>query len=212
MRMCSRSKSRRHRNRAIALAALATCAPASALAQSVAADGSPSEIRLALPVTASVASQCGFASGAAPNGAYSAPNLYSAFAHDFAFRLACNVPLRVAVVSANGGLLSPDGGIGAGYTNLAPYTVALNLTGNAGVTSVSAACAARDLSAAAATPCSFRGPASPARGLLLNGASNQDAESYLRVSAAAYADSGDGILVASPVYADTLTVSISASL
>jgi hypothetical protein len=210
MRMCIQP--RRHRLCAVALAASMWLAPAGAFAQSAVAGGSPSEIRVALPVTASVASQCGFAAGAAPNGAYAAPNLYAAFNHNFVFRLACNVPLRVAVVSANGGLRASGAPPAAGYSNLAPYVVELNLAGNVGVTSVRAACAARDLSAAAAAPCSFRGPASTTRGLLLNGPSSQSAESYLRVSAPAYADSGDGILVASPAYADTLIVSVSASL
>ena len=168
--------------------------------------GNPNHIDLSIPVTASVASRCGFSIG----GTYSATDLNGGFTHDFTFALQCNLASRTAVVSANGGLLAPGATPPSGYTRLAPYHVALNLVGNPGVAGASADCEAAALAAAAALPCTFRGPATTSSGLKLGGASSNVAGSYLRVSAPLYA--GTGKLVASSEYADVLTVTLSAAI
>lgn len=167
--------------------------------------GSPNNIPLAIPVTASVSTSCGFAT--APNDTYFAPNLDQGFSHDTAFVLQCTAPLRVAVVSSNGGLLTP-GAAPSGYTALAPYTVSLNIVGDGGVTA-SGACAAATLTATAGATCAFRGPSTAAQGLKLNAPSNNQAGSYVRISAPIYA--GPSTLLASTGYADTLTVTLSVS-
>jgi len=171
----------------------------------VVSGGNPNHLDLSMPVTASVANRCGFALG----GTYTAPEVNAGFSHDFAFVLQCNVPSRVAVESLNGGLLAP-GAPPAGYAAFAPYLVTLNLVGNAGVTAVSANCDAQALITNATSPCSFRGPATSGQGLRLGGASSNVAGSYLRVSAPVY--SGSKKLIASPAYADTLTVTLSVAL
>jgi hypothetical protein len=171
------------------------------------AGGSPDRIIVAIPVTASIAVRCAFAANAAPSGTYATPDLNVGFTHDFLFALQCNAPSRVAVVSANGGLLAPLGVPPPGYTFLAPYRVTLALVGDAGVPAVNAECGAQALTAAAAFSCPFRGPASTSQGLKLAGSSSGASGSYLRVSAPVY--TGAEILVASPAYDDTLTVTLS---
>lgn len=187
------------------LAGLSACALAgTASAQTYYAGGAPAV--LSIPVTASVGGSCGFAT--APTATHNFPDLDTGFSADTGFVLNCNGASRIAVVSANGGLrsLAPAPG---GYTNIAPYTVAVHMVGNAGLTS-DASCLVADLSASAATPCTFRGPVTPSVGLKLNGPSNGQAGSYIRVSAPVYAGSDN--LVASSAYEDTLTVTLSASL
>jgi hypothetical protein len=191
---------------AIAMFALTSAAAAQTTAV---AGGSPNKITIALPVTSSVAARCTFASGAAPSGAYTVPNIDDGFSHDFSFSLDCNLPLRVAVVSANGALVAPTGPLPPGYSSRAPYNVTLNIVGNALGVSANASCESQSLAASASTPCSFRGPASTSAGLKLTGAADRGDASSLRVSAAAYAQSET--LVASSAYTDTLTVSVSAS-
>ena len=101
---------------------------ATAQAQTTAvAGGSPNHIDLAIPVTASVANRCGFTIG----GIFTAPDINAGFTHDFEIVLTCNVASRMAVVSANGGLLAPVPDPPAGYARLAPYRATLNLVGNA---------------------------------------------------------------------------------
>jgi hypothetical protein len=167
--------------------------------------GSPDHIDLAIPVTASVANRCGLTIG----GTFTSPDINAGFTHDFEIVLTCNAASRMAVVSANGGLLAPVPTPPAGYARLAPYRATLNLVGNGGVTA-NAGCDIATLAAAAAAPCSFRGPASPTQGLRLSAPSIGAPGSYLRGSAIPYA--GTGTLVASPSYTDTLTVTLSMSI
>jgi hypothetical protein len=172
--------------------------------------GSPDHLELALRVTASVAAQCGFADGAAPQGSYVAPDIEAGFTHEFAFSVQCKGPSRVAVESRNGGLRIPVVGIPAGYSGLANYRVTLHLVGNTGVPVANADCEASSLSVAALQPCEFRGPSSATRGLLLAGPSARISGSYLRIGAARR--TGGDILVASAAYADTLTITLSAAM
>ena len=196
---------------ALILAVVAAClaaGPASAATTAYAVgQGSPNNIPLAIPVTASVTASCGFAADNAPNDSYFAPNLDQGFTHDTAFVLQCATPLRMAIVSANGGLLT-SGAAPAGYSALAPYNVTLNIVGDGGLTA-NGGCTAATLSAGSGSPCSFRGPASTTQGLKLNGPSNSQPGSYVRISAPIYA--GSSILLASTGYADTLTVTLSVS-
>lgn len=181
--------------------------PAIANAQTTAvAGGSPGHIDLAIPVTASVANRCGFTIG----GTFAASDINAGFSHDFVIVLQCNVASRMGVVSTNGGLLAAVGEPPQGFARLAPYRATLNLVGDTGVTTVNAVCDVATLTADAAAPCSFRGPASPSQGLRLSGPSRGTVGSYLRVSAVPYA--GAGTLVASSTYADTLIVTLSMSI
>jgi hypothetical protein len=192
----------------MSIVALLCATPAYAQATAV-AGGNPDRIDVAIPVTASIATRCGFATGAAPSGTYNTPDLNNGFTHDFTFKLQCSGPLRVAVVSAHGGLSASVGTPPPGYTAFAPYQVTLSLAGDAGVPQASAACDAQALVLTASPPCSFRGPASSDQGLRLDGSSGGVSGSYLRVSAPVYA--GTGNLVASSAYRDTLTVTLSTS-
>jgi hypothetical protein len=192
---------------AIAAACLAA-GPASAATTAYAVgEGSPNNIPLAIPVTASITTACGFAPNAAPNDSYFAPSLDQGFTHDTSFTLQCSTPLRMAIVSSNGGLLTP-GAAPAGYSALAPYNVTLNIVGDGALTA-NGTCTAATLSAGSGSPCTFRGPSSTTQGLKLNGPSNNQAGSYVRISAPIYA--GSNILLASTGYADTLTVTLSVS-
>jgi hypothetical protein len=162
-------------------------------------------IALPVPVTASVGGICAFATGAAPSGSYDAGAIdTTAWTHDFTFEIECNTASRVAVVSTNGGLKNATAVSDAGYTNLAPYTVLLNLDGD--TTTASASCAAATLVSAGS--CSFRGPASTTAGLQLAGPSDDEPNSYVRVSAPAFP--GPDVLI-NGNYADTLTITIAAA-
>ena len=187
-----------------ALFAAGSTASAQGLSQTVYVGG---DISLPIPVTASVGGMCEFATGGAPAGSYDAGAIdTTAWTHDFEFTIECNTASRVAVVSSNGGLKNATAVSDAGYTNLAPYTVLLNLDGDS--TSASASCAAATLLASASSPCAFLGPASTTAGLQLTGPSEDETGSYLRVSAPAY--SGPDALIAGS-YADTLIVTIAAA-
>jgi hypothetical protein len=192
---------------AMAAACLAAGSASAATTAYAVGQGSPNNIPLAIPVTASVTASCGFATNAAPNDSYFAPNLDQGFTHDTAFILQCSTPLRMAIVSSNGGLLTPAAAP-AGYTGLAPYNVTVNIVGDGAVTA-NGSCTAATLAASAGSPCTFRGPASTSQGLKLNGPSNNQPGSYVRISAPIYA--GSNILLASTGYADTLTVTLSVS-
>jgi len=170
------------------------------------AGGSPANISLALPVSASVAAHCSFS----VDGIYDAPEITAGFTHDFSMTLKCGTATRVAVVSANGGMLAAIVAPPPGYSRLAPYDVALSLVGNSGVPTATATCSAATLTSTAGTPCTFRGPATASQGLRLGGSSTAASGSYLRVSAPPY--SGAQTLVASTTYADTLTVTLSATI
>jgi hypothetical protein len=173
------------------------------------AGGSPSNIVLSIPVTASVGGRCGFAPGMAPNGSTNVGEVNNAFSADFPFTLECTVPFRAAVISQNGGLLASSVAPPSGYTNLAPYLVDLNLVGDVGVTPASATCDTGDLKTSSGATCTFKGPATASQGLRLNGSSYDVAGSYLRVRRAAYA--GAQILAAANTYADSLTVTVTVS-
>jgi hypothetical protein len=173
------------------------------------AGGSPSNIVLSIPVTASVGGRCGFAPGMAPSGSTDVGEVNNAFSADFPFTLECTVPFRAAVISQNGGLLASSVTPATGYTNLAPYLVDLNLVGDAGVTPASATCDTGDLKTSSGATCTFKGPATAGQGLRLNGSSYDVSGSYLRVRRAAYA--GAQILAAANAYADSLTVTVSVS-
>ena len=170
--------------------------------------GSPNNIVLGIPVTASVGGACGFATGTAPNATYTFANFDAGFSQDTGFTLNCNGPSRLAVVSANGGLLASAPTV-TGYTNLGAYSVVVNMAGNGGVSST-ATCAASTLTASAASPCALRGPVTPTVGLRLGVPSNGQTGSFVRVTAPAYA--GSDVLIASSAYTDTLTVTLGASL
>lgn len=167
--------------------------------------GSPNNIVLSIPVTATVGAQCGFES--APDATYNFPDLDLGFTQDTGFTLACNNASRVAIVSQNGGLLA-SGTAPAGFTTLAPYSVTLYLEGDS--TTATGTCEVATLTASASSPCAFRGPASTTEGLELSGAATSTTGSYVRISAPVYTDTAN--LVASSGYADVLTVTLSAAL
>lgn len=168
--------------------------------------GSPNSITVPIQVTASVGGACGF--DIAPDGDYFFANLDLGFTQDTVFAINCNGASRVAVTSANGGLLA-GGTAPNGFSLIAPYTVELSLVGDDSVTAA-ASCAAADLALSAASPCSFRGTASEIVGLELGGPADGTSQSYVRISAPAY--SGPEALVAASGYEDTLTVTLAASL
>lgn len=195
---------------ALAALGVALLPHAAAAQQTVYAAGQPGVVggfaTLPVHVTASVGGHCGFATGSAPSGTYSQPDFdVAGLNHDFSFVLDCTGPSRVAVVSANGGLLT-GGSVPTGYTTLAPYTVTLNLVGS--TATATGSCDVATLTASAGTPCTFRGPVSASQGLLLNSTSVSQPGTYLRVSAPAY--SGSSALVGG-TYSDTLTVTVSAA-
>ena len=193
------------------LAGLATCAFAGTAAAQTAyavGQGSPNSIVLSIPVTASVGGSCGFATGVAPDAVHNISDADLGFTRDTGFTLNCSGPSRIAVVSQNGGLLT-TGQAPAGYTLSLPYTVDLNMVATNGDIAA-ASCLAETLTAAAASPCSFRGTANLTTGLRLGSASVGQGGSHVRISAPAY--SGGGVPVASAAYADTLIVTLAASL
>ncbi len=189
-----------------AVSAVAIASPAAAQTTAYAVgQGSPNQIALSIPVKASVGGRCGFKAGTAPSGTYNQPNFdVTGLNHDFVFELDCTGPSRVAVVSTNGGLKT-GGTVPAGYTTLAPYTVALNLVGSS--TTATANCLAATL--VTGSTCSFLGPASTTVGLRLAASSLNQTGSYLRVTAPPYTAASPQLVAGS--YADTLTVTISAS-
>ena len=183
-----------------------SAAPASAQLSGTVYEGQ--SIPLSIPVTASVGGRCQFATNGAPTGNFDAGLIDQVtWSHDFGFTIDCNTAARVAVVSLNGGLKAPTAVSDPGYLGLAPYTVTLNLDGN--TVDTNASCLVETLKATAAGPCSFRGPASTTAGLRLSGPSQNQTQSYLRVSAPAY--TGPGTLISSNAYADTLTIPIAAA-
>lgn len=109
-RSANRSDTARGRRSLAALTGTALCLASAGVAAQVTAvvGGNPSNIMLSIPVTASIAPRCSFASGAAPGGSYANADIRSGFSHSFTFALQCNSASRVAVQSANGGLLAAD--------------------------------------------------------------------------------------------------------
>ena len=164
----------------------------------------PTEIRLSIPVTASVGGRCSFAAGRAPTGNFNQPN-FDVTGLDFnvPFDLECTGPSRVAVVSANGGLKTNAAPV-AGYAALAPYNVTLNLAGSNLV--ANATCTADTL--VAGSTCSFVGPATTTQGLRLAAASINQTGTSLRITAPPYASATQ---LVDGTYSDTLVVTVSAS-
>lgn len=194
----------------LAGAAASLTAPAAAQTTAYApGDGSPNSIALTVDVKASVGGRCGFAELGAPNGSFDQRNFdVTGFSHDFLFSLNCTGPARVGVVSSNGGLKT--GGIAqSGYAVLAPYDVSLHLVSNTPMTA-DATCAAATLVASTGTCSAFLGPASTTQGLRIGAPSTNQTGSYLRVAAATYNQAVGPTLIAGE-YADTLTVTLSAS-
>ena len=168
--------------------------------------GSPSNIQLSVPVTASVAEQCGFAPNGAPDDTYNAGDIRNGWTHDTAFTLECNGPLNMAVTSLNGGLLA-SGTPASGYANLEVYSVTLHIAGDSG--SAEATCTTDLLlHTLGSSSCGFYGTASTSVGLNLNGSSEDQSGSYIRISnGTGY--TGSQTLIASNTYTDTLTVTLS---
>lgn len=172
-------------------------------------DGSPNSVDLQINVLASVGGRCGFADLGAPSGSFDQRNFdVTGFSHDFLFSLNCTGPARVAVVSSNGGLKTA-GTAPSGYAVLAPYDVSLHLVSNTPLTA-DATCAAATLVAGTGTCADFLGPASTTQGLRIGAPSTNQTGSYLRVAASAYNQAVGPTLIAGE-YADTLTVTLSAS-
>lgn len=187
------------------LAVFAVPAQAQSVPGTAYAGGSPGNITVSVPVRATVGSQCGFATGAAPSANLNVGQIDVAnWTFDVPFTLECTGPSRVAIVSTNGGLKTAGTITDPGYAGLAPYDVAVNVARTGATTTGN--CAAADLSASAATVCQLRGTASTSVGLLVNAPSFGLTGSYVRVSAPAYA--GPAVLVAG-TYSDTLTVTVS---
>ena len=186
------------------LIGLLTAGTAHAQSQTAYAGGTP--VVLTIPVTASVASRCGFAEGAAPSGSFNKDNFdREGLSAQFGFSLNCTGPSRVAVSSANGGLQSA-GAAGAGYANRVDYTVTLNLAANDG-SSVQASCSA--LTLASGGSCSFAGAASTTRGLRLAAAAVNQPGSFVRISAPP--QTGAAILIQG-AYSDSIIVTVSPGL
>ena len=197
----------------LAAAAIAAAAPVSSISAQTTVyapgDGAPNSASLQVNVLASVGGRCGFADLGAPGGTFDQRNFdVTGFSHDFLFSLNCTGPARVAVVSSNGGLKTA-GTAQSGYSVLAPYNVSLHLVSNTPATA-DATCAAATLVAGTGTCAAFVGPASTTQGLRIAAPSTNQTGSYLRVAAAAYNQMVGPTLIAGE-YADTLTVTLSAS-
>ncbi len=183
--------------------ALPASAQTTAYAPGQGASG-PADVRLSIPVTASVGGRCGFAAGLAPAGNFNQPD-FDVVGLDFTvpFSLDCTGPSRVAVVSLNGGLKA-GGTAEPGYTTLAPYNVTLNLVGSS--LTANATCTADTLTTG--STCGFLGPASTSRGLRLAASSLNQSGTSMRITAAPYSNPAQ---LVQGTYSDTLVVTISAS-
>ncbi len=165
--------------------------------------GKPATAVLTIPVKAMVGGRCGFMT--APNANLDVGQIdTTGWSKPVQFVPQCTAMWRIAITSANGGLVTPATGLPAGYGNRAPYDVALNIVTDAGVV-VPAPCTAASLQNVAGATCDFKGTASPTQGLLLT-RSFERGPSTITVSAPAYA--GPDVLV-SGTYQDTLTVTVS---
>ena len=194
-----------------ALAMSATAASALTTAYAADENGNPTSVNkivLSIPVTAQVGTSCAFATNGAPNDSYDVSNILSGFTHNTGFVLQCTSPLRMAIVSANGGLLVSSVTPPAGYSNLAPYNVQLHIAGDSLTSADSPLCNAATLTTGGT--CSYAGTASTTQGFHFAGTSNLVSGSYVQISAPTY--TGSNVLVASSGYSDTLIVTLSASL
>lgn len=184
----------------IAASIVPTCA---SFAQGTATyGGARDRVEIQVPVTASISGRCGFSS--LPSSSVQLGNLEDGFSREIPFILNCNTPMRMAVLSRNGGLEAPVKPM-AGRVNRLDYTVTLHLVGTGGTTAV-ASCEASSLAASSTASCDFRGTASATRGLRLPNGSRREEGSYLRIAAPATPG-----LVASDAYTDTLALTLSPS-
>lgn len=192
----------------ILLLILCLSAAGAASAQSVQtayAGGSP--VVLTIPVTVSIENRCVFADGAAPAGSFNKDNFdRDGLATQFDFSLNCNGPSRVAISSANGGLLTAASAP-SGYRNKADYQVTLNLMANNG-TLAQASCSASTMQSGGT--CAFSGKASTSVGFRLASAVFNQAGSYLKITALPQATSAAPLIEGS--YADVLTVTLSPAI
>lgn len=173
--------------------------------QTAYAGGSP--IVLTIPVTASIGGRCGFADGALPAGSFHKANFdQSGFSAQFDFSLNCTGPSRVAIASANGGLLT-QAGSATGYRDKADYQISLNLQASDG-SKAQASCAASAVAGGGA--CAFAGTASASQGLHLAASAINQPGSYVRVSAPAQSAALPSLVEGT--YSDVLTVTVSPSL
>lgn len=165
----------------------------------------PASTSLSIPVTAKVNTRCGFQEVINKNvdaGFIDETN----WSDSVSFVPECTTRWRIAISSANGGLLTSGAASPAdGYLNKAPYTVALNIKTDEG--DVNRSCAAADLHSTAGSACDFKGTASMTEGLRV-ARSYQLTPSSITVSAPKYA--GPGVLI-SGTYQDTLTITVSPS-
>ena len=167
----------------------------------------PNKAELTIDVKASVGGTCGFAANGAPNGTVNAGAIdTTAWSAQVPFTAQCTAPWRIAVSSANGALKS-SAAAAIGYSNAAPYTVALNVASDSGTVTGSCPVAQID-QAAGTTACNFKGTAAPTNGLLVPRSFGL-AGSYIQMSAPSYdGNNGPSVLVAG-TYNDTLIITVS---
>jgi hypothetical protein len=173
----------------------------------------PNTVTVSVPVTATVASACGFAT--APNGSFTHAdfNVTGIPGDIVPFQLDCSVAFRIAVSSQNGGMLGPASPAPpTGYINLADYNVALTIVTNSNGT-LNINCNASQLLAAGqgcdtANTNGFRGTASNTEGYRSAGASTNQTGSQIVLTRAA--QPANPVLV-SGAYQDILTVTLSPS-
>lgn len=168
--------------------------------------GAANQLDVGIDVKASVRDRCGFAASGAPAASISQANFdQTGFSRDVPIILNCSGASRVAVRSANGGLVT--GATATGYASKAPYDVTLNLVGD-NLAKATATCSAGSL-AAGGSCAAFAGTASSANGLRLASASIKANGSYVRLSAPAYPAASAPLIAGT--YTDTLIVTVSAA-
>ncbi|WP_157081021.1 hypothetical protein [Novosphingobium naphthalenivorans] len=184
--------------------ALASTSPVTAYYPNAYVSG-PDRVAMQIDVLASVGGRCGFASNSAPSGTVDAGVIdAAAWSGQIPFTAECTAPWRIAVTSLNGALQAGTANSDPGYTDKAPYTVALNVASDSGT--VASSCPVGQIAQGiSGSTCDFNGTASASNGLLVP-RSYGLAGSYIAVSAPAY--SGTDQLIAGS-YSDTLTVTIS---
>lgn len=162
----------------------------------------PDKAVLTIPVTASVGGTCGVQTPFDVT-VYN-PNIdTTGWTNQVAFMPECTARWRIAVSSLKGAMRS-DAPIEAGYTNVAPYDVALHINSDDGA--IDSSCPVAQIDQALATsPCAFHGTATNTDGLSV-ARSFQLSGTYIQVSAPAYP--GPNRLVEG-FYTDTLTVTVS---
>ncbi len=168
---------------------------------------SPTFIAVTVPVKASIGGSCNFATTGTPNGSYAIPGFVdtnTTWSNDFAMTLECTGPSRLAISSLNGGLQTAAAPSAPGYTNLAPYTVDVNVVRTGGTTT--GTCPAEALKSGSLTVCDLRGTASASVGLAIPTASFGLSGSYVRVKAPAVPAAD---ILINGGYSDTLIITVS---